>query len=179
MDIKDIFERAFSGVSPLSDSETIFMNVKERAEKMEKNNDFEVKRLIEIEVPEPRAKKSKAPVIAGAAAAVAIIAGGLWFLSSHRSIEFTPLTGSDITVAQSNPAVKDPYMTTNVQPAVTAPGETGVSSLDYLFGKLYDISEAVGTSVATPDGTCLITSAGYSDGLLEISLDSQCSMKRI
>ena len=76
MNCKEIFDNAFSAVTPLSDTDTVLMNVKERAGKMKTNDGFERKELHEITVHVPEKKPTrKAPLIAGVSLFAAAAAG--------------------------------------------------------------------------------------------------------
>ncbi len=149
MNFKEIFEQAFSGVTPLSGDHSIMRKFRERAYKMEKEKKKsggiireEQKQLVEITVPKTpeRTRGRKAPFIIGAAAAVAAASGlGFWAGTGARPQTHSP-------AAASGTYIYEPEADT----------------------EKVDISELAGKTFGFSDLTVNITAAAYDGQYIRI-----------
>ncbi len=152
MEMKEIFGKAFSGVRnaySCPDHETALKDVLERADKM--NN--KKRNITGEEVPYSGEQKKHGilPVIAGAAAVVAILGAGIFglgYMNSH-GIEWTPLKeGASKNTGGSQPGVY-----------------TAVSSV---AAETIDISELKGKIFKFSDCTVMIDYANYDGQYIRV-----------
>ena len=156
MDYKKIIEAAVieaDKTCPCSDHEAALKKIRERAEKMKKDENIEVKKLVEIEVPEVDVKqhRRRAGFAVGTAAAVAA-AAGLGFFTGTRvpaGVSASPLAGSSFS-----------------------PDGSGYVA-EVLENSAVPLSELVGKTVTFSDFEIEITAADYDGHYLRVDFETE------